>query len=167
MKKDTKIEISAADKKVFNTLQKQLQIESIKLLKSKTDIKQSFLENGGISKSNSREQILSTPKELLVKEVVRNKKKQKYLEIYYKFGLRFVTSDEHENVLAKIEGDYLVRYTLIPGAKLTKKEDVLALFAETNVPHNLWPFWREHVNTTFHKAGLSSIVLPLYHSQQA
>jgi len=64
------------------------------------------------------------------------------------------------NALASVETEFLVTYAEKPGAHLS--DEALQLFADHNVPFNVWPYWREVVHATFGRMGLPRVVIPLY-----
>ena len=62
--------------------------------------------------------------------------------------------------LASVETEFLVTYAERLGAHLS--DEALQLFADHNVPFNVWPYWREVVHATFSRMGLPRVVIPLY-----
>ncbi len=82
-------------------------------------------------------------------------------------GARLITQDPEdgenvpgENVIAVIDAEFAVTYVLADG-KAEPTDDALNEFASTNVPFNIWPYWRELLQSTSMRMGLPPIVLPL------
>lgn len=67
--------------------------------------------------------------------------------------------DEHTAVL-DLEATYRLVYRLKDAAKYPS--DALQHFAELNGPYNIWPYWRELVQTVSGRAGVASIVIPVF-----
>lgn len=84
--------------------------------------------------------------------------------VYVYVDLRFTAS--HEDV-ERVQGDlveltatYQLAYALESAARYP--EDALQYFAELNGVYNIWPYWRELVQTVTGRVGLSAIVVPVY-----
>jgi hypothetical protein len=98
-----------------------------------------------------------------------------YLLVRYGLGVRFLNSSSNSGespkekkkssknspVVIKIEALYTARY-LISNADISK--DAINIFARTNAPFNVWPFWRELVHSATQKMGMTGFTMPLYHS---
>jgi hypothetical protein len=41
-------------------------------------------------------------------------------------------------------------------------EEGMSLFLNANVPHHVWPYWREYVQSTCMRMGIAPIRIPLY-----
>lgn len=79
-------------------------------------------------------------------------------------GTRLVATDDEEAdsdapVYVEIQAEYRVTY------EITVKdlgEDAMKAFAEFNVIHNVWPFWRQHVFDLVQRGGLPKLDVPLF-----
>ena len=90
---------------------------------------------------------------------------QEVLLYKHSMAMRVVNEQEKDEnglsqVLIEIEATYRVSYSV---KNSLPSEEAMAEFAQHNVPHHIWPFWREQVNTIVLKAGLPSIVIPTRH----
>ena len=59
--------------------------------------------------------------------------------------------------------EYALRYKLPEGN--TYRDLALRYFAELNGALNVWPYWRELVQTVASRAGLGALTLPVYRAQ--
>jgi len=57
-----------------------------------------------------------------------------------------------------VEATYLVIYELVSPLS----EEALKAFADFNVVHNVWPFWRQHVFDLIGQARLPELQIPLF-----
>ena len=81
------------------------------------------------------------------------------------FALRLLNESTTDDdgpplVLLEIQATYRVSYNIKdeqPSNEATEE------FARHNVPHHIWPFWREHVNATVVKTGFPSVIIPMRH----
>ncbi|MCL6271224.1 protein-export chaperone SecB [Sansalvadorimonas sp. 2012CJ34-2] len=87
--------------------------------------------------------------------------------LVYKHAMAMRVVNEHEadedgqpQILLEIQTTYRVSYSIKDGLP---SQEAMAEFALHNVPHHIWPFWREQVNATVLKAGLPSVVIPMRH----
>lgn len=70
-----------------------------------------------------------------------------------------LTSEEISDLVgATVECHFLVSYDFNGGGELD--EECLSLFAQHNVPFNVWPYWREIVQSACGRMGLPRIILP-------
>lgn len=88
-------------------------------------------------------------------------------------GLRLLRphKDGHSNLsaeevsrleCAKVECYFLVGYDEISASDEFLDDDALAHFAQHNVPFNMWPYWREVVQSACSRMGLPRVVLPTH-----
>ncbi|WP_449446921.1 hypothetical protein [Thermomonas brevis] len=78
-------------------------------------------------------------------------------------GYRELSSEQlDELVCAKVECVFLVSYDEEITGDAFLDEDSLALFAQHNVPFNMWPYWREVVQSACSRMGLPRVVLPTH-----
>lgn len=64
-----------------------------------------------------------------------------------------------EKVLAVVECEFLVYYDEL-AAEVPLDQESLELFSQANVPFNVWPYWREVVQSACSRMGLPRVVLP-------
>jgi hypothetical protein len=65
-------------------------------------------------------------------------------------------------ILATIEASFLVSYTEMRKDGAFVDEDCLNRFGIANVPHNVWPYWRELVQSACSRMSLPRVVLPVH-----
>lgn len=84
------------------------------------------------------------------------------LSFYHSMAMRLVdeSDDEQPAVLLEIHATYRVCYAVKDSAP---SPEAIKEFAQYNVPHHIWPFWREHVSAMVAKAGYPPILLPMRH----
>ena len=86
---------------------------------------------------------------------------------YVSFGVRAVHPDDAEKeekesrIYYTIEADFRIDYHI--KEDLTKEE--ISEFADFNVVHNAWPFWRQHVLNITHNANLPRLIIPFFSGQ--
>lgn len=85
--------------------------------------------------------------------------------LYVFVDLRFSAAPEGEDAegdgaIVQLEATYLLAYGL-PSAR-TYPADALQHFAELNGAYNVWPYWRELVQTVSGRVGLGAIVVPVF-----
>ncbi|WP_413503891.1 hypothetical protein [Serratia grimesii] len=82
----------------------------------------------------------------------------------YAVGVRLVKEEEKEDVssLVIIEAEFDACY--ISTQEVTKEQ--LDAFSQNNVGYHIWPYWRELVQSSCSRAGLSSIRIPYYKLNQ-
>lgn len=86
----------------------------------------------------------------------------------YSCGIRLAQKDiikvsppnelEKEDLLLEIVATYTVDYTM----KQELSEDALEEFGRINVGYHVWPFWRELLQSTCNRIGITPISLPFY-----
>ncbi|MGN2246424.1 hypothetical protein ACFWZ3_07015 [Frateuria sp. GZRR35] len=73
-----------------------------------------------------------------------------------------------ELVCARVECHFFVKYDFqVDADNRPLDEECLALFAQHNVPFNVWPYWREIVQSACGRMGLPRIVLPPHRLQKS
>ena len=75
-----------------------------------------------------------------------------------KFGLELGEAEEPPFV--EVNAEYCLMYKLPDGYECS--DEAIALFARKNAVVNVWPFFREHVQSMVSKMGLPPALLPLY-----
>lgn len=63
---------------------------------------------------------------------------------------------------AKVECHFLVSYDETSSAGDFLDDDALKIFAKHNVPFNMWPYWREVVQSACSRMGLPRVILPTH-----
>lgn len=66
------------------------------------------------------------------------------------------------HICAKIECQFLVSYDESSSENEFLDDESLALFSNHNVPFNVWPYWRETVQSACGRMGLPRFVLPTH-----
>ncbi|HHQ6597622.1 TPA: hypothetical protein ACSTLU_003916 [Serratia fonticola] len=84
----------------------------------------------------------------------------------YAVGVRLVREEEKDeedpSSLVIIEAEFDACYTSTQ--EVTKEQ--LEAFSQNNVGYHIWPYWRELVQSSCSRAGLSSIRVPYYKLNQ-
>ena len=106
-----------------------------------------------------------------LKTVINEKdEKQRFVRFYVETMMRYVKEpvskeaqeDEElfSNQLASsIKAKFVAEYTIVNDMDIP--EESLAEFGKYNVPHNIWPYWREYCQSTCSRMALPVIVIPL------
>lgn len=83
-----------------------------------------------------------------------------FYSFHYSVGTRFIdnSEDTSDDPLFIIEADFEAIY--LSKKELSKEE--LEEFAKQNVGFNVWPFWREYVQSTCSRMGITSVKVPFY-----
>lgn len=71
--------------------------------------------------------------------------------------------DKKDEAVIAIRAGFELQYKL-PKNQVVSSRD-LKTFAETNGIYNVWPYWREFVQSTFARMGLPPVTLPLFRVQ--
>jgi hypothetical protein len=67
--------------------------------------------------------------------------------------------DTPDNMRLRITADFSLDYTVKSLDGIS--DDVLNAFGKVNGIHNVWPYWREYVQSTVGRLGLPPLVLPI------
>lgn len=62
-------------------------------------------------------------------------------------------------VYVEIQAEFRVTYEI---SVQDLSEDAMKVFAQFNVIHNVWPFWRQHVFDVVQRGGLPKLEVPLF-----
>lgn len=73
---------------------------------------------------------------------------------------RFNNEEVESYVLATIEASFYVSYDEVSLGQANLDDECLEAFGKANVPHNLWPYWREVVQSVCSRMGLPRLILP-------
>lgn len=88
---------------------------------------------------------------------------ERYVYVFrYAIGVRLVKEDdgddEQAEALVSIEAEFDACYF----SKSELERNVLEAFALNNVGYNVWPYWREVVQSSCARLGINSIRVPFY-----
>lgn len=93
-------------------------------------------------------------------------------KIFYEFAVRAIFEEDQEEVVElgdaatlenKIQVFITTEFEATYLATDMVEEEAIAEFAKSNVPFNIWPFWREYVQSTCQRIGLTpTIAMPFY-----
>jgi hypothetical protein len=75
--------------------------------------------------------------------------------------LAMTVSNSKKEVIAVINGDYLIRYETREGFAVTDEQ--ADLYAQTNGIFNAWSYWREYVQASCSRMGIPAPPVPVYH----
>ena len=130
------------------TVAARVQIQSIRLIE--TLAKQSLVNND-----------LPTKLAIVVNAVPVNSVNGKEVGVCATFVLsgRYEEADTGEPPL-RIQASFVLEYSLTSSEGLTK--DNYDAFAELNGVHNVWPYWREYVQSVATRMGLPPLAIPVY-----
>jgi len=80
----------------------------------------------------------------------------------FEAGVRLVDPliepESDEFVKVEITATFESEYQLVDSNEFN--EDGMSLFLNRNVPHQVWPYWREYVQSTCARLGVPEIVVP-------
>lgn len=71
-----------------------------------------------------------------------------------------IVQRKDKKLAVSVQIAYELKYNLPPDFKANKKD--LNKFAQINGIFNVWPYWREYIQSVFERMNLPSIVLPVY-----
>lgn len=82
------------------------------------------------------------------------------LDVFVEF--KFAASDPDQDApdLFSLDATYLLVYKVKDLGE--KPADALQHFAQLNGPYNVWPYWRELVQTVAGRIGLGTVVVPVF-----
>jgi hypothetical protein len=85
-----------------------------------------------------------------------------HIYVYVDLHFAAANAEGHEpsSERLELEATYLLVYALQTAAQ--HPEDALQHFAELNGAYNVWPYWRELVQTVAGRVGLAAIVVPVF-----
>jgi hypothetical protein len=82
-----------------------------------------------------------------------------FVDLKFSTNLRPDDSQMGGSTLFSLDATFLLLYTLL-GAGEREKTD-LEYFARLNGTYNVWPYWRELVQTVSGRVGLATVVVPV------
>ncbi len=83
-----------------------------------------------------------------------------YVSVDFVFTAVSGSSDGEESPAVDLKATYLLVYKL--KAAGAYPADALSHFAQLNGTYNAWPYWRELVQTVSGRAGIGSVVVPVF-----
>lgn len=75
------------------------------------------------------------------------------------FGAQRSEADESDDAV-NIEATFLLVYEI--DSTVTLEPECLEHFADANGPYNVWPYWRELVQTAASRVGLGGVTVPVF-----
>jgi hypothetical protein len=83
--------------------------------------------------------------------------------VYVYVDFKFAANDQGQEFgdLFTLNATYLLVYKLLSASE--RPADALQYFAELNGTYNVWPYWRELVQTVAGRIGLGSVIVPVFH----
>lgn len=131
-------------------------------LKCKLSAEENFITINRLRKSNiaytqSYKSLIKLEK---TQQIDENKENNKFYYLFrYAVGIRLVKDEDLENPpLMEIEAEFDACYTSI---EELKNEEIEA-FANNNVGYHVWPYWRELVQSTCSRMGVTPLHIPYY-----
>lgn len=80
----------------------------------------------------------------------------------FQAGVRLVDSSldssSSDFVKLEIEANYQAEYQIVDMKKFD--DDGASIFLGMNVPHHVWPYWREYVQSTTVRMGIPALIIP-------
>ena len=84
---------------------------------------------------------------------------EKTIAVMPRFALS-VAGEKQEAPMLSIEANFVIMYSL------DKIDDIrpenIKAFAQINGVYNVWPYWREFVQSTVARMGLAPLTIPVY-----
>lgn len=122
---------------------------------------ENFMSISKIKKSKQSYSSMIKIEELAISNEDGSGKRYHYI-FTYAVGVRLVKEEEKDaedaSSLVIIEAEFDVCY--LSNEEVTKEQ--LNAFSQNNVGYNVWPYWREFVQSSCCRAGLSPIRIPFY-----
>lgn len=81
-------------------------------------------------------------------------------DVLVKFRLAITSREDAAKEFVSLSGLYRLSYALHEGVEPSPEE--LKLFADGNAVFNVWPYWREFVQSTMSRMGLPPITIPVF-----
>jgi hypothetical protein len=155
------------NKKLINDASKKLSPKSILVCSSNIIVDEGY-DNSDFEQVREIQSLKGTS-HLNVEELESNtdesESKTSYIYNYfYNVGIRCTDeskdSEEHEEikVLFEIKAKFKVTYI----SEVELDEECASEFAKYNVGHTVWPYWREYVQSSCNRLGITNIDVPFY-----
>ncbi len=154
----------------LKSAQSSLHIQAVNLRDSKISVR-SDIEISTIDRSNTVSQVYRAV--IQIQEASFSDAKEKEHWVYsfiYTSGIRLIFLEEEESSkeeaykpVMEIVGDFSAKY--FSKSKLSQEE--VDIFCEDSVGYHVWPYWREYVQSTCSRIGLSpTLEVPIYFMPQ-
>jgi hypothetical protein len=137
--------------------------------------RQDFFDSQSASDMDCRIESMSHIKSYLFDVVTEAQEEEKVFRILATFGLRGLRGrDDSDGTKKPNENDsqvppsesemFCIEATFRAEYRVRKSasKEALKEFGQFNAPHNIWPFWREHVYSTIAKADLPEVQIGLF-----
>jgi len=131
----------------YNNFIKQIDLIDIRVLTAKID-------NLGCEELPSSNRINYT-----TESWYENKEKQSEFHAFQRYNVTIKDIDKKNR--KKVAG-LSVTFCVIYSSKILMSEDLFTIFAESNLPINTWPYFREFTHSSFSRMGWVKIVAPAY-----
>jgi hypothetical protein len=155
------------NKKLINDASKKLSPKSIFVCSSNIIVDEGY-DNSDFEQVREIQSLKGTS-HLNVEELESNtdesESKTSYIYNYfYNVGIRCTDeskdSEEHEEIKVHFEIKAKFKVTYISEVELD--EECASEFAKYNVGHTVWPYWREYVQSSCNRLGITNIDVPFY-----
>ena len=150
------------NQELLSQAQKALSIEKVLLLN--LNIKTNINYDPGLDVEPVGVQFRAGPmSERKIIDLETDNGKLRVSRFYFECGVRLVSNEHAESltdddikfeIVANFAADYVITAECDP--------ECLAEFGRVNVGYHVWPYWRELVQSSCAKAGISNIPIPMY-----
>lgn len=146
---------------VLQEAQKLLKIKTVYLKSSFIKLSEDIDMNDLGDTSIAVQSFKGVPK---IREANVEDDEQTWWEYHFHFaaGIRLIDDeieqDENVTPLVEIKGTFCAKYE--SSEKLTQEQ--MEAFSEKNVGFNVWPYWREYVQSSCMRLNIEPIEIPLY-----
>ena len=144
-----------------------LAIYTVSLRNARTDVSDgynSLIINMEQKKSQSFKTVVKIEAIEMAKDSTETPKR--YYSFHYEVGSRLVSPATEDGEDAQKEPDAILtieaRFEAIYRAKKELSKEQLEAFAANNVGYNVWPYWREYLQSTCSRIGVTPIKVPFY-----
>jgi hypothetical protein len=151
------------NKQLINDASKKLSPKNILICSSNIWVDEEF-DHSDFDQQVGQIQSLKGTSHLNVEELESDEDESKTTFIYnyfYNVGVRFTDEpDELDEIKTHFEIKAKFKVTYISETELD--EDCASEFAQFNVGHTVWPYWREYVQSSCNRLGINNIEVPFY-----
>ncbi|HGM5834611.1 TPA: hypothetical protein ACKP36_003031 [Serratia marcescens] len=123
------------------------------------------LNINGISKKSQSFRRISKIEVIEMKVQGKDDSAKLFYSFHYEVGSRLVNPEDHESGDEAIPSMLCIEATFeaIYQAKKELEKNELEAFSAKNVGYNVWPYWREYLQSTCSRVGVNPIKVPFYH----
>lgn len=147
-----------------------LAIYSVNLRNTKVEMNDSF-NSLNINAAQTKNQSFRNVVKIELIEMVREDDpddKKLFYSFLYDAGARLISSESaedsnDEDAILTIEACFEAMYV----AKKELSEEELEAFGTNNVGYNVWPYWREYLQSTCTRIGVQPIRTPFYDTKKS